>query len=58
MDKKEVAMHVRFIPLIVVAALALAALPVAAHHGWAGNGEEAAPGSAWRVIQLAVWHGR
>ena len=33
-------MHVRFIPLIVAAALAIAALPVAAHHGWAGNGEE------------------
>jgi hypothetical protein len=26
--------------LIVVAARAIAALPVAAHHGWAGNGEE------------------
>ena len=33
-------MHVRFIPLIVAAALAIATLPVAAHHGWAGNGEE------------------
>ena len=33
-------MHVRFIPLIVAAALAIAALPVAAHHGWGGNGEE------------------
>ena len=33
-------MHVRFIPLIVAAALTIATLPVAAHHGWAGNGEE------------------
>ena len=33
-------MHVRFIPVIIVAALAVATLPVAAHHGWAGNGEE------------------
>ena len=33
-------MHVRFIPLIVAAALAIAARPVAAHHGWSGNGEE------------------
>ena len=39
MDKKEVAMHVRFIPVLIVAALAVAALPVAAHHGWAGNSE-------------------
>ena len=33
-------MRVQFIPLIVAAALAIAALPAAAHHGWAGNGEE------------------
>jgi hypothetical protein len=33
-------MHVRFIPMIIVAALAVAALPAAAHHGWAGNAEE------------------
>jgi len=33
-------MHVRFIPFIVAAALAIATLPVAAHHGWSGNGEE------------------
>jgi len=33
-------MHVRFIPVIIAAALAVATLPVAAHHGWAGNGEE------------------
>ena len=33
-------MHMRFIPFLVAAALAIAALPVAAHHGWGGNGEE------------------
>ena len=33
-------MHVRFIPVLILAALAVAVLPVAAHHGWAGNGEE------------------
>src|SRR4029450_10648989 len=33
-------MHVRFIPVIIVAALAVATIPAAAHHGWAGNGEE------------------
>ena len=33
-------MHVRFIPLIDRRRAGVATLPVAAHHGWAGNGEE------------------
>jgi len=33
-------MHVRFIPVIIVAALAVATLPLSAHHGWAGNDQK------------------
>jgi hypothetical protein len=33
-------MHVRFSLLVIAAALVMAALPAAAHHGWAGNGQE------------------
>jgi hypothetical protein len=33
-------MHVRFSLWVIAAALVAATLPVAAHHGWAGNGEE------------------
>ena len=32
-------MHVRFIPALILAALAVAVVPIAAHHGWAGNSE-------------------
>jgi hypothetical protein len=33
-------MHVRFSLLAIAAVLVLATHPVAAHHGWAGNGQE------------------
>jgi hypothetical protein len=33
-------MHVRFSLLVIAAALVMATLPAAAHHGWAGNGQE------------------
>jgi len=33
-------MQTRLIPAFVIAALAIAAIPVAAHHGWSGNGDE------------------
>jgi hypothetical protein len=33
-------MHVRFSLLVIAAAVVMATLPAAAHHGWAGNGQE------------------
>jgi hypothetical protein len=33
-------MHLRFIPAFIIAALVIAAIPVAAHHGWSGNSDE------------------
>ena len=40
MSKEEVAMQSRFSLWIIGCAFALAVMPVAAHHGWSGNGEE------------------
>ena len=52
-------MHKRFALLIITAALVLMALPVAAHHGWAGQGEEEfkLSGTLAAPVSLAGPHG-
>jgi hypothetical protein len=52
-------MHKRFSRLLIAAALVLMALPVAAHHGWGGQGEEEfqLSGTLAAPVSLAGPHG-
>jgi hypothetical protein len=52
-------MHMRFSLWAIAAALLVATLPVAAHHGWAGNGEEEFElvGTVSTGVSLAGPHG-
>ena len=51
-------MHVRFIPALIFAALAVCVVPIAAHHGWAGNAEEEfeLTGTVEKPVSLAGPH--